>query len=267
MRCSSAQKGCRTRSANPFRPAVVRCRSQRPLRAGACGRRRADRSSAGRRSECRARAVRRARGPGLPPGVPDGRRSRPRPGLVSRRPSSGRSRSWPTSGASRRSRPGCAPSRCRCRSTGFARSSGSGSAEVSLDNALPVGFTPGKRIPTSRPDLATGDRGSTRGIPCGVRDARRGGIHPRGDRPGARRPAGDLEGSLFRARAKLRQALADFAGDRADDRRRAGPADSQGGARVQCAARDATRGNVGEDRGGSARPCLDADGRSARHTE
>ena len=60
-----------------------------------------------------------------------------------------------------------------------------------------MGFTPREADPDLKTRLARGHRRSAGGIPGGVRDARRGRLHPRGDRPDARGPAGDLEGAAL----------------------------------------------------------------------
>ena len=86
--------------------------------------------------------------------------------------------------------------------------------EVALDDAPPMGFTPREADPDLKVRLARGDRRSAGRLPGGVRDARRGRVHPRGDRPDAGVQSGTSKAQLFRARAKLRVALADFAKDR-----------------------------------------------------
>ena len=86
--------------------------------------------------------------------------------------------------------------------------------EVSLDDALPVGFTPRE----ADPDLKTRLAQAIEDLPEGYRAVFvmhdvEGFTHEEiGRALGVQ--AGTSKAQLFRARAKLRQALADFAGDR-----------------------------------------------------
>jgi RNA polymerase sigma-70 factor (ECF subfamily) len=86
--------------------------------------------------------------------------------------------------------------------------------EVSLDDALPVGFTPRE----ADPDLKTRLAQAIEDLPEGYRAVFvmhdvEGFTHEEIGRALGVQP-GTSKAQLFRARAKLRQALADFAGDR-----------------------------------------------------
>src|SRR5688500_186583 len=160
------------------------------------GRPRPDRPSAGRRPDRGARAVRRARGPRLPDGLPDrgrhGSGHRLRPGDVHQ---------------------GLPPPRRLPRGIGPRHLDRSdchvgGTQRVAEGEAVPAAGDAARRSARDRParfrrrsappgPTPRRDRRAARGIPRSVPDARRGRLHARGDRFDARHSLRDVEGAAL----------------------------------------------------------------------
>ena len=84
--------------------------------------------------------------------------------------------------------------------------------EVSIDAAETLGRQETDCGPGPEGPVAQGDRGPATRVPHGVPDARPRGLHARGDRAVLGIQSGTSKAQLFRARARLREVLADFAG-------------------------------------------------------